>query len=61
MNKTTRLHVRINQDTDFALSGIAKQMGISKAAAVRSMISEKCWELNKPPIGDNKNLGASSK
>ena len=64
MIKTEILHVRIDPNTDAALSGIAEHMGVSRATAVRSIISEKCWELNKPPVeigGDDKNLGATTK
>ena len=61
MNKTKLLQVRIDQNTDKKLSGIARRLGVNKSQAVRAMISEKCWELNKPPIGDDKNLGATTK
>ena len=64
MTKDTQLRVRLDPKTDLALERVAKRMKLNRSVAVRSIISEKCWELNKPPVeigGDDKTLGATTK
>ena len=50
VNKTKLLQVRIDQNTDKKLSGIARRLGVNKSQAIREMISNQSWKLYDPLI-----------